>query len=46
MTIAYGLDGERIHSLEDFWTVAGRTMGCGGYFGRNLDAFVDCLRGG
>jgi hypothetical protein len=21
-------------------------MGCGGYFGRNLDAFADCLRGG
>src|SRR4051794_12295523 len=26
--------------------VVGETMGCGGYFGRNLDAFADCPRGG
>ncbi|WP_370872141.1 barstar family protein [Spirilliplanes yamanashiensis] len=24
----------------------GAAIGCGGYFGRNLDAFADCLRGG
>ena len=40
------IDGDRIGSLEDFWSVVGAAMGCGGYFGRNLDAFADCLRGG
>ncbi|MFI8293383.1 barstar family protein [Streptomyces sp. NPDC085614] len=25
---------------------AGETIRCGGYFGRNLDALADCLRGG
>jgi RNAse (barnase) inhibitor barstar len=46
VTEVYVLDGERIGSLEDFWSVVGAAMGCGGYFGRNLDAFADCLRGG
>ncbi|WP_374224273.1 barstar family protein [Streptomyces sp. ISL-66] len=30
----------------DFWRVAGESIGCGGCFGRNFDAFADCLRGG
>ncbi len=43
----YVLDGRRIHSLEDFWLVMGEAVnGPGGYFGRNLDAFNDCLAGG
>jgi RNAse (barnase) inhibitor barstar len=43
----YALSGERIHSLDDFWTVIGEAInGPGGYFGRNLDAFADCLGGG
>ncbi|MFD3930175.1 barstar family protein [Streptomyces sp. NPDC058614] len=46
MTVIYVLDGTRITTLEDFWRVAGESIGCGGYFGRNLDAFADCLRGG
>ncbi|WP_326718232.1 MULTISPECIES: barstar family protein [unclassified Streptomyces] len=46
MTVIYVLDGTRIRTLEDFWRVAGESIGCGGYFGRNLDAFADCLRGG
>jgi RNAse (barnase) inhibitor barstar len=46
VTEVYVLDGERIGSLEDFWTVVGRAMGCGGYFGTNLDAFADCLSDG
>lgn len=36
-----------VGSLEDFWVVMGEAVsGPGGYFGRNLDAFNDCLRGG
>ncbi|MET9604136.1 barstar family protein [Streptomyces sp. NPDC006512] len=46
MTVTYVLDGSRVGTLEDFWRVAGESIGCGGYFGRNLDAFADCLRGG
>ncbi|MFB7429547.1 barstar family protein [Streptomyces hydrogenans] len=46
MTVRYVVDGSRVKTLEDFWQVAGESIGCGGYFGRNLDAFADCLRGG
>jgi RNAse (barnase) inhibitor barstar len=46
VTKVYVLNGKRINSLDDFYAVVGETMGCGGYFGRNLDAFADCLRGG
>ncbi|MFC7217989.1 barstar family protein [Streptomyces polyrhachis] len=47
MTTTYVLDGQRIHNLEDFWRVMGEAVnGPGGYFGRNLDAFRDCLWGG
>jgi len=43
----YVIDGRRIRSLEDFFCVVGETVsGPGGYFGRNLDAFADCLTGG
>ncbi|MEV7602412.1 barstar family protein [Kitasatospora sp. NPDC089797] len=46
MTVTYVIDGEKIGNLEDFWDVAGRALGADGYFGRNLDAFADCLGGG
>ncbi|MGF1429200.1 barstar family protein [Kitasatospora sp. LaBMicrA B282] len=47
MTVTYLLDGTRIRTLEDFWRVIGEAVnGPGGYFGRNLDAFADCLSGG
>jgi RNAse (barnase) inhibitor barstar len=47
VTVVYGIDGSRIRSLEDFWLAMGEAVnGPGGYFGRNLDAFSDCLGGG
>ncbi|WP_369212567.1 barstar family protein [Streptomyces flavofungini] len=47
MTTSYVLDGRHIHTLEDFWQVMGEAVnGVGGYFGRGLDSFSDCLRGG
>lgn len=47
MARVYELPGERITSLDDFWVAIGEAInGPGGYFGTNLDAFVDCLRGG
>jgi hypothetical protein len=43
----YVLDGTRIRSLEDFWTVIGEAVdGPGGYFASNLDALDDALLGG
>ncbi|WP_328860441.1 barstar family protein [Streptomyces sp. NBC_00306] len=47
MTVVYALNGKQISTLESFWRVMGEAVnGPGGYFGRNLDAFADCLRGG
>ncbi|MGW7634856.1 barstar family protein [Streptomyces decoyicus] len=47
MTTTYVLDGNRILTLEDFWREIGEAVnGPGGYFGKSLDAFSDCLRGG
>lgn len=47
MTPTYVLDGTQIRTLEDFLRVIGEAInGPGGYFGRNLDAFSDCLSGG
>jgi RNAse (barnase) inhibitor barstar len=52
MTV-YRIPGEQIDSLEAFYRVIGQVIngdkvivGEVGYFGRNLDAFNDCLRGG
>ncbi|MDV7352808.1 barstar family protein [Rhodococcus oxybenzonivorans] len=43
----YVIDGRLVHSLADFYTIVGETVsGTGGYFGRSLDAFSDCLIGG
>jgi RNAse (barnase) inhibitor barstar len=47
VTVVYVVDGSRIECLEDFWVVMGEAVnGPGGYFGKNLDALHDCLRGG
>ncbi|MUM17609.1 ribonuclease inhibitor [Mycobacterium sp. CBMA271] len=43
----YVVDGSHIHSRADLFAELGRAVnGPGGYFGSNLDALVDCLRGG
>ncbi|AKS31806.1 barstar family protein [Mycolicibacterium goodii] len=43
----YRIDGSAVHSKADFFTEIGRAVnGDGGYFGSNLDALADCLRGG
>ncbi|MCA1220332.1 barstar family protein [Streptomyces sp. 8L] len=47
MTVTYVIDGAEVTGLEAFWQVLGAAVnGPGGYFGANLDAFADCLRGG
>ncbi|WP_328903143.1 MULTISPECIES: barstar family protein [unclassified Streptomyces] len=47
MTVTYVIEGSRITGLDSFWTVVGEAVnGPGGCFGRNLDAFADCLGGG
>ncbi|MFE3581628.1 barstar family protein [Streptomyces vinaceus] len=46
-TTTYVIEGGRIGTLEDFRALVGEAVnGPGGYFGRNLDSFADCLRGG
>jgi RNAse (barnase) inhibitor barstar len=45
--VVYQIDGRKIKSLSDFYREIGTAVnGAGGYFGRNLDALADCLRGG
>lgn len=46
--LVYEIDGRKVHSLEDFTSLAGEAVGGPGtYFGSsNLDAFADCLSGG
>lgn len=47
MTVTYVIEGSRITDLDRFWAEIGEAVnGPGGYFGRNLDAFADCLTGG
>ncbi|MEU3227308.1 barstar family protein [Streptomyces sp. NPDC006976] len=47
MTVTYVIEGSRVTGPESFWTAIGEAVnGPGGYFGRNLDAFADCLSGG
>ncbi|MEU0136211.1 barstar family protein [Streptomyces sp. NPDC006296] len=47
MTVTYVIDGSGITGLDGFWAAMGEAVnGPGGYFGRNLDSFADCLRGG
>ncbi|MHC9297405.1 barstar family protein [Mycobacterium sp. LTG2003] len=43
----YRIDGSKVGSKADFFTEIGRAVnGADGYFGSNLDALADCLRGG
>src|ERR1700727_14757 len=43
----YRIDGGTTRSASDFYREIGPPVtGPGGYFGRNLDALADCLRGG
>jgi RNAse (barnase) inhibitor barstar len=45
--VTYRIDGRKIKSPSDFYREIGSAVnGAGGYFGRNLDALADCLRGG
>jgi len=45
--VTYHIDGRKIRSAGDFYRQIGSAVnGPGGYFGRNLDALADCLRGG
>jgi RNAse (barnase) inhibitor barstar len=45
--VIFRMDGRKIKSVKDFYREIGRSVnGPGGYFGRNLDALADCLRGG
>lgn len=47
MTVTYVIPGAEVTGLERFWEVIGEAVnGPDGYFGRNLDAFADCLSGG
>ncbi|MFJ3145447.1 barstar family protein [Streptomyces halstedii] len=47
MTVTYVIEGSEVTGLERFWDLIGEAVnGPGGYFGRNLDAFADCLGGG
>ncbi|GAB3090451.1 barstar family protein [Micromonospora schwarzwaldensis] len=42
----YDLDGRYVTDIEGFYCAVGEAInGPGGYFGCNLDAFDDCLRG-
>jgi RNAse (barnase) inhibitor barstar len=45
--VIFRIEGRKIKSISDFYREIGRSVnGPGGYFGRNLDALADCLRGG
>ncbi|MFZ0225573.1 MAG: barstar family protein [Mycobacterium sp.] len=45
--VTFRIDGRKIKSANDFYREIGSSVnGPGGYFGRNLDALADCLRGG
>ncbi len=42
----YELDGSTFSTLEEFFEVISRVLIPGSYWGKNLDAFNDILRGG
>jgi RNAse (barnase) inhibitor barstar len=45
--VVFRIDGRKVKSANDFYREIGSSVnGPGGYFGRNLDALADCLRGG
>ncbi|MFS0694841.1 barstar family protein [Streptomyces nitrosporeus] len=46
-TVTYVIEGSEVTGLTRFFELFGEAVnGPGGYFGRNLDAFADCLGGG
>src|SRR5260370_34455233 len=46
LPVIYHIDGRKIRSASDLYPEIGSAVnGPGGYFGRNLDALADCLRG-
>src|SRR6201997_4036299 len=46
LPVIFRIDGRKIRSAKDFHREIGSSVnGPGGYFGRNLDALADCLRG-
>lgn len=45
--VVYEIDGSQVNNLEDFYRLLGEAVnGPDGYFGTNLNALNDCLRGG
>ncbi len=43
----FRIDGNKVDSVAGFYREVGEAVnGPGGYFGGNLDALADCLRGG
>jgi len=47
MTHTFRIDGRNIKTVKDFYREIGQAVnGPDGYFGENLDALADCLRGG
>ncbi len=45
--MVFRIDGRKIKSVKDFYREIGFSVnGPDGYFGQNLDALADCLRGG
>ena len=46
LTMMYEIDGARFTTLEEFYDEVSRVLIPGGYWGHNLDAFNDILRGG
>ncbi|MEU0667359.1 barstar family protein [Streptomyces lavendulocolor] len=47
MTTVYVIEGSEVTGPGGFWRAVGEAVnGPGGYFGRNRDAFADCLSGG
>ncbi|TPG33581.1 barstar family protein [Mycolicibacterium hodleri] len=45
--VVFRIDGRKVKSVKDFYREVGFAVnGPDGYFGRNLDALADCLRGG
>jgi RNAse (barnase) inhibitor barstar len=47
LPVVFRIDGRKIKSANDFYREIGSSVnGPGGYFGSNLDALADCLRGG
>jgi len=44
--VEYIVDGEKFNTLDEFYDTVSRVLIPGAFWGRNLDAFNDILRGG